>query len=209
MKTLSRTRVKICGITRLEDALSAVAQGADALGFVFYAKSPRAVTPEQAAAILAQLPPFVSSVGLFVNAPPQEIDATLERAPLDLLQFHGEESARDCAAFSRPYIKAIRMAPEVNLAEQARRYSQARALLLDTYVAGVQGGTGQRFDWSRIPENFAKPLVIAGGLDAENVAEVIQQARPYAVDVSGGVEAAKGIKDPAKISAFMRAVREQ
>jgi phosphoribosylanthranilate isomerase len=202
--TPSRTRVKICGITRIEDALLAAKLGADAIGLVFYAPSPRAVHIAQAREIVQALPPFVTSVGLFVNAEVAEVQETLQAVPLDLLQFHGEESPEYCAQFNRPYIKAIRMQASTDLAQLAQEYATAQALLLDTYVAGVQGGTGIAFNWQQVPREFSKPLILAGGLNPENVQAAISQVRPYAVDVSGGVEASKGIKDPEKLIAFMR-----
>lgn len=203
-----RTRVKICGITRVEDALAAVRCGCDAIGLVFYAPSPRNVSPETAADIVASLPPFVSAVGLFVDASEEEIGAVLARTRLDLLQFHGAETPVQCRRYGLPYMKAIRVQPGTNLLQYAADYSDARALLFDTYTAGVAGGTGQVFDWSLIPKNLPQAVVLAGGLDAENVTAAIRQVRPYAVDVSGGVEAAKGIKDAQKIAAFMRGVSD-
>ncbi|MDH1732243.1 phosphoribosylanthranilate isomerase [Pseudomonas chengduensis] len=201
-------RSKICGITRIEDALAAVEAGADAIGLVFYGKSPRAVSIEQAAVILQALPPFVTSVGLFVDMPRDELQQLLQRLPLDLLQFHGDESPADCEGHGRPYIKALRVRPGEDVAAAMAPYSGARGILLDTFVEGVPGGTGASFDWSLVPENAAKPIILAGGLDAGNVATAIRQVRPYAVDVSGGVEASKGIKDAGKIRAFVRAVRD-
>ncbi|MDP3367282.1 MAG: phosphoribosylanthranilate isomerase [Pseudomonas sp.] len=201
-------RSKICGITRIEDALAAVEAGADAIGLVFYGKSPRAVSIEQAAAILQALPPFVTSVGLFVDMPRDELQQLLQRLPLDLLQFHGDESPADCEGHGRPYIKALRVRPGEDVAAAMAPYAGARGILLDTFVEGVPGGTGASFDWSLVPENTAKPIILAGGLDAGNVATAIRQVRPYAVDVSGGVEASKGIKDAGKIRAFVRAVRD-
>lgn len=201
-----RTRVKICGITRVEDAQAAVAHGCDAIGLVFYAPSPRYVMPEIARAIAAQLPPFVQAVGLFVDAEPEYVRAVLAEVRLDLLQFHGDETPEYCRQFGVPYMKAVRVRPETNLLQYAAAYADAKALLLDTYVSGTPGGTGQTFDWSLIPADLPKPVVLAGGLDAGNVAEAIRQARPYAVDVSGGVEREKGIKDADKIAAFMRGV---
>jgi phosphoribosylanthranilate isomerase len=199
-------RSKICGITRVEDALAAVAAGADAIGLVFYAKSPRAVSPEQAAAIVQALPPFVTSVGLFVNMPRDQLQALLRQVPLDLLQFHGDESPADCEEYGRPYIKALRVRPDEDLAATIANYSGARGILLDTFVEGVPGGTGATFDWSLVPSDIAKPIILAGGLEASNVAAAIRQVRPYAVDVSGGVEASKGIKDANKIRVFVQAV---
>lgn len=204
---MSIVRSKICGITRTEDALAAVAAGADAIGLVFYAKSPRAVSVEQAAAILQTLPPFVTSVGLFVDMPRAELQALLQRLPLDLLQFHGDESPADCEGYGRPYIKALRVRPGEDVAAAMAPYAGARGILLDTFVEGVPGGTGATFDWSLVPRQAARPIILAGGLEAGNVAAAIRQVRPYAVDVSGGVEASKGIKDAGKIRAFVQAVR--
>lgn len=201
-------RSKICGITRIEDALAAVEAGADAIGLVFYGKSPRAVGVEQAAAIVQALPPFVTTVGLFVDMPRDQLQQLLQRLPLDLLQFHGDESPADCEGHGRPYIKALRVRPGEDVAAAVAPYSGARGILLDTFVEGVPGGTGASFDWSLVPENAAKPIILAGGLDADNVAAAIRQVRPYAVDVSGGVEASKGIKDAGKIRAFVQAVRD-
>ncbi|TRO41280.1 phosphoribosylanthranilate isomerase [Pseudomonas sp. ALS1279] len=201
-------RSKICGITRIEDALAAVEAGADAIGLVFYGKSPRAVSIEQAAAILQALPPFVTSVGLFVDMPRDELQQLLQRLPLDLLQFHGDESPADCEGHGRPYIKALRVRPGEDVAAAMAPYAGAQGILLDTFVEGVPGGTGASFDWSLVPEDAAKPIILAGGLDADNVATAIRQVRPHAVDVSGGVEASKGIKDAGKIRAFVRAVRD-
>jgi phosphoribosylanthranilate isomerase len=205
---VSVVRSKICGITRIEDALAAVAAGADAIGLVFYAKSPRAVSVEQAAAILQALPPFVTSVGLFVDMPRAELQALLQRLPLDLLQFHGDESPADCEGHGRPYIKALRVRPGEDVAAAMAPYAGARGILLDTFVEGVPGGTGATFDWSLVPRQASKPIILAGGLEAGNVAAAIRQVRPYAVDVSGGVEASKGIKDAGKIRAFVQAVRD-
>lgn len=200
-------RSKICGITRIEDALAAVAAGADAIGLVFYAKSPRAVNVQQARAIIAALPPFVTSVGLFVNASRCELGEILDAVPLDLLQFHGDESAADCESYHRPYIKALRVKAGDDIAAACLAYPRASGILLDTYVEGVPGGTGEAFDWSLVPQGLSKPIILAGGLTPDNVAAAIARVRPYAVDVSGGVEQGKGIKDPAKIQAFMQAVR--
>ncbi len=201
------TRVKICGITRIEDALCAAQAGADAIGLVFYAPSPRAVGIQQAADIVEALPPFVTTVGLFVDAEPSFVAAVLDKVPLDLLQFHGNEAADYCEGFNRPYMKAIRMREDVSLESSVLHYEGAKALLLDSYKPGVPGGTGTTFDWGRIPEKMQKPIILAGGLDTANVAQAIQQASPYAVDVSGGVEASKGIKDAAKIAAFINEVK--
>ena len=201
-----RTRVKICGITRAQDALQAVKQGADAIGLVFYPKSPRNVSAAQAAEIVSQIPAFVTVVGLFVDAEPAFIQEVISSVKLDLLQFHGDETPSACRQYSRPYMKAIRVKNGTNLVQYAADYADARALLLDAFAEGVPGGTGLVFDWSLIPQNLPLPIVLAGGLNAENVGVAIEQVRPYAVDVSGGVEASKGIKDAAKIAAFMRGV---
>ncbi|MFJ4385787.1 phosphoribosylanthranilate isomerase [Pseudomonas sp. NPDC089407] len=205
---MSNVRSKICGITRIEDALAAAEAGADAIGFVFYAKSPRAVDVRQARAIIAELPPFVTTVGLFVNASRCELNEILEVVPLDLLQFHGDETPQDCEGYHRPWIKALRVRPGDDLEAACQLYAGARGILLDTYVAGVPGGTGEAFDWSLVPARLSKPIILAGGLSADNVGQAIAQVRPYAVDVSGGVEQAKGIKDAAKIEAFMHAVKQ-
>ncbi|MCX7080791.1 MAG: phosphoribosylanthranilate isomerase [Pseudomonas sp.] len=203
---MSAVRSKICGITRIEDALAAVDAGADAIGFVFYAKSPRAVSVQQARAIIAALPPFVTTVGLFVNASRCELGEILDAVPLDLLQFHGDETPADCEGYHRPYIKALRVKAGDDIAASCKAYAGASGILLDTYVEGVPGGTGEAFDWSLIPEGLSKPIILAGGLTATNVAGAIAQVHPYAVDVSGGVEQSKGIKDHAKIRAFIQAV---
>lgn len=184
----------------------ACAAGADAIGLVFYAASPRAVTIEQAEHILRRLPAFVTSVGLFVNPHADEVRDVLARLPLDCLQFHGEEDATFCEQFERPYIKAIRVAADTDITAQMQPYTQARAILLDAYVADIPGGTGQAFDWSRIPTDCAKPIILAGGLSPDNVAAAIHQVHPYAVDVSGGVEQHKGIKDQVKIQHFIAEV---
>jgi phosphoribosylanthranilate isomerase len=203
-----RTRVKICGITRPEDGLAAARFGADAVGLVFYANSPRVVTAEMARSIVAVLPPFVTVVGLFVDAPRATIRTLIEVAGLDLLQFHGAESPENCAGFGRPYIKAVRVRATQDVRDAACRYADAQGLLLDTYSAAAPGGTGQTFDWGLIPSDIAKPLILAGGLTADNVAQGIARVRPFAVDVSGGVEASKGIKSAAKMAAFLQSVKQ-
>lgn len=200
-----RTRVKICGITRRQDADFAAKSGADAIGLVFYPPSPRAVTIAQAQDAIAGLAPFVSVVALFVDPDKELVSQCLDALSIDIIQFHGNESPDFCVQFGKPYIKAIRMQPETDLVQLAKQYDSARALLLDTYQPGVPGGTGQTFDWSLIAE-IDKPVILAGGLEADNVKQAIQQVRPFAVDVSGGVEAEKGIKSHDKISAFMREV---
>ena len=204
---MSPVRSKICGITRIEDALAAVQAGADAIGFVFYPKSPRAVTFQQARDIIRALPPFVTTVGLFVNTSRCEMGELLDAVPLDLLQFHGDEVVADCDGWHRPYIKAVRVKAGDDIAAACRAFPSASGILLDTYVEGVPGGTGEAFDWSLIPQGLSKPIILAGGLTPDNVAAAIAQVRPYAVDVSGGVEASRGIKDHAKILAFIKAVR--
>ena len=203
---MSVVRSKICGITRIEDALIAAEAGADAIGLVFYAKSPRAVSIQHARDIVAALPAFVTTVGLFVNASREELNDVLAGVALDLLQFHGDESPAECESYQRPYIKALRVKPGDDIAQLAAPYAKARGILLDTYVPGVPGGTGAAFDWSLVPSGLPQPVILAGGLSAANVQAAIEQVRPYAVDVSGGVEAGKGIKDAAKIRAFMQAV---
>ncbi|ALP54041.1 N-(5'-phosphoribosyl)anthranilate isomerase [Candidatus Tenderia electrophaga] len=202
-----RTRIKICGITRPEDGRAAARLGADAIGLVFYANSPRALTPAQAEAVTAALPPFVTTVGLFVDPSPDEVETVLARVPLDMIQFHGDETPEFCARFDRPWLKAVRMRETVDLQAEMERYRRARGLLLDAYQPDVPGGTGECFDWRRVPPQLAHSIVLAGGLNATNVAAAIQQVRPYAVDVSGGVESAKGIKDAAKMAAFIGEVR--
>lgn len=202
-----RTRVKICGITRTEDALSAVNHGADAIGLVFYAPSPRCLTIEQAVAVTATLPPFVSVVALFVNPTVSEVKAVLSAVRVDILQFHGDESEKECAQYGLPYLKAVRIKSDTNLIQYAQRYHRAKALLLDTYSDNAVGGTGQVFDWQLIPKKMPMPIILAGGLTPENVTDAIYQVQPYAVDVSGGVEQSKGIKDATKIAAFMAAIK--
>lgn len=204
---MPRTRIKICGLTREEDVATAVAAGADAIGFVFYPPSPRHVTAEHAARLCQRLAPFVTPVGLFVNEDPGRIEEILRRVPLQLLQFHGDESEADCLAPGRPYIKAARMRPGLDLVDYAACFPTARAILVDAFVEGYGGG-GKVFDWSQIPPGFDRPLVLSGGLDAGNVGEAIRRVRPQAVDVSSGVEAAKGIKDPSKIERFVAGVRD-
>ena len=215
---MSRTRIKICGLTRPEDVAAVVAAGADAIGFVFYPKSPRYVTPQQAASLMAGLPPYVSTVGLFVNASVEDVRQTLAVAPLSLLQFHGDEtpehSAALAAAVNRPYNQVFRVRPDTSFAdllEYEQRYRAASplfsSLLLDTYV-DAYGGAGKAFDWSLIPEELAPRVVLSGGLSVQTATEAVVQVRPYAVDISSGVEASKGIKDASRIRAFVAAVQE-
>lgn len=200
-------RVKICGITRVEDALTAVSLGANAIGLVFWRQSARYVAPAKAREIIAALPPFISAVGVYVNPDTEWVKETSSTAGLNLLQFHGDESPDFCQKFSLPYIKAVRVRAGVDLLQYATRYAGARGLLLDTYVKGEPGGTGHVFDWHLIPPDLPLPLILSGGLHAANISEAIRQARPWAVDVSSGVEAAQGIKDAEKIAAFMQGVR--
>jgi len=203
----SVTRIKICGITRVEDALAAAHCGADAIGLVFYERSPRHVSIAQAAQLAAALPPFVTVVGLFVNAEAALVREVLAQVSLDLLQFHGDESPEYCAQFGKPYLKAIRVKAGVDLLQCASDFRGAKGLLLDAYMEGIPGGTGATFDWNLIPRQLSLPVILSGGLAAENVAAAIEQVRPYAVDVSSGVEASKGIKDVAKIAAFINEVK--
>ncbi|MEQ8233000.1 MAG: phosphoribosylanthranilate isomerase [Gammaproteobacteria bacterium] len=204
---MQRVRIKYCGITNLEDALAAIALGVDALGFVFHPPSPRYVTAEQAAAIIARLPPLVSTVGLFVNRPPEEVMETLAMTGIDLVQYHGDETPAACAAGPRAWIKAVRVRTGVDVGACARDYRGARALLVDTFDGQVYGGSGRAFDWSLLPAAVDTPLILAGGLTAANVAAAIRQVRPYAVDVSGGIEASKGRKDHEKMHRFVTEVR--
>lgn len=201
-----KTRIKICGLTREADVDAAVAAGADAIGFVFYPPSPRYVTPERAAELARRVPPFVDVVGLFVNATVEEIGATCASVPLNLLQFHGDEPPAFCHSFARPWLRAARVRPGLDLVEFARSYSDARGLLLDAFVEGYGGG-GHVFDWTLIPPGLPGHLVLSGGLHADNVGDAIRRVRPVAVDVSSGVEAGKAIKDHDKIAAFVAAVR--
>lgn len=202
-----RTRIKICGLTREADVDVAVEAGADALGFNFYVKSARYVAIERAAALVRRLPPFVTPVGLFVNATAEQVDAAVQAIPHLVLQFHGDETPQECRAAERPYLRAARMAPDLDLLDFARRFSDAQAILLDAHVEGYGGG-GKVFDWSLIPASVPSPVVLSGGLTAANVTDGILQVRPWAVDVSSGVESAKGIKDAQAIRRFCDAVRE-
>jgi phosphoribosylanthranilate isomerase len=204
-----RTRVKICGITDASHARIAADAGADAIGLVFYRESPRYVAPEAAAAIAAKLPPYVSAVGLFVNESEAGVKAVLGEVALDLLQFQGDESPGFCESFGRPYVRAVRMEEGTDLVEYATRFSRAKALLLDAHVPGQRGGTGQTFDWASIPRDFPLPLILSGGLTAQIVGRAIREVRPWAVDVSSGVERSRGVKDPGKIVEFIRSVRSE
>ncbi|MCB1705363.1 MAG: phosphoribosylanthranilate isomerase [Halioglobus sp.] len=204
---MAATRIKICGITRPEDAQAAADCGADAIGLVFYKASPRAVTPEQALAITAVLPPFLTVVALFVDEPVASIERILRAVPIDLIQFHGTEAPQTCRQFERPWIKALRVKPGLDIAAECDRFRGARGVLLDSFQAGVPGGTGKAFDWRLAPDNLALPVVLAGGLHADNVGDAIRTLRPAAVDVSGGVERSPGIKDAGRIHRFVAAVR--
>ncbi|MEL7399972.1 MAG: phosphoribosylanthranilate isomerase [Pseudomonadota bacterium] len=205
-----RTRTKICGLTKPEDAVAAVDAGVDAIGLVFYPPSPRAVTPEQAQAIVAPIPAFVSVTALFVNPTAEQVQSLLDAVRIDLLQFHGDEDEAFCAQFNRPYIKAIRVRQASDVVASCVRFPSALAVLLDSYRPGIPGGTGETFDWSLIPQSDdLKPIILAGGLNADNVADAIKQVSPFAVDVSGGVEAVlegveqKGVKDHGKMNQFL------
>ncbi len=201
------TRIKICGITRIEDALAAAHLGTDAIGLVFWPQSARSITSAKAREIVAALPPFISSVGVYVDPEAEWVEETASVAGLNLLQFHGDESPEFCSQFSLPYIKAVRVRAGVDLLQYATRYSSARGLLLDSYAEGTPGGTGDAFNWGLIPQRLPLPLILSGGLHPGNVTTAIKQVQPWAVDVSSGVEAAKGIKDAEKIAAFMQGVR--
>ena len=203
-----RTRIKICGLRDAATALQVAKLGADAIGLVFYPPSPRHVSAETAAEIVAALPAFVISVGLFVNEPAEVVSAVLAKVPLDLLQVHGDEDLAYCTQFDRPFIKALRVKPDVNLLEYANQFvsPSCRGILLDAWVDGVPGGTGESFDWSALPSEWPLPLILSGGLDSENVAMAIERVQPWAVDVSSGVESSKGVKDLHQVESFIRAV---
>jgi phosphoribosylanthranilate isomerase len=207
---MTRTRIKVCGITREEDLAAAIAAGADALGFVFYAPSPRYVTPERAARLMVRVPAFITKVGLFVNETAEAVRAVVSTVPLDLLQFHGDEDAAYCSRFGKPWIKAARVRPGLDLLEYAAQFAGTpgvSGLLLDAHVDGYGGG-GQTFDWSLIPRSLPLPVILSGGLHPGNIAEAVRAVRPWAVDVSSGVEAARGIKDAQKITEFIAGVRD-
>ena len=202
------TPVKICGLTRVEDALDAARLGAQAIGVVLYPKSPRFVSSQQARLIVEALPPFVTPVALMVNPSTEEVETAIREVGPALLQFHGDETPEFCRGFSLPYIKALRVRPETDLLQYASDYAAAKGLLLDTFVEGARGGTGATFDWSLIPPGLPLPVILAGGLDSSNVTEAIRRVRPWAVDVSSGVEVGKGLKDAARMAAFIRGVRD-
>lgn len=204
MSEQRRTRIKFCGFTRSDDIDRAVALGVDALGFVMWPKSARSVDVEQLAALSARVPAFVTRVGLFVDQPTELIERCLPY--LDMLQFHGNETPAVCQQYALPWMKALRMRDEIDLVHQAERYHQAQALLLDAYRPGTPGGTGETFDWSRIPANLTKPVILAGGLNIDNISEAVRQVAPYAVDVSGGIEASFGCKDASKMASFVHRV---
>jgi len=201
------TRVKICGITSVEDGCAAARAGADAIGLVFYRASPRYISPAEAAQVVKALPPFVSSVGLFVNHSADQVKEICEQVELDLLQFHGDESPQECAQSGRRFVKAIRMAPSQPVVDMIREYKQAAGLLLDSFDASKYGGSGETFDWQRVPKNCGMPLILAGGLNSANVAAAITAVRPYAVDVSSGVESSPGIKSVRQLSEFITTVK--
>jgi phosphoribosylanthranilate isomerase len=204
---MARTRIKICGLTRETDVDDALQAGADALGFVLYAKSPRALTLARAAELIKRLPPFVTPVLLFVNAGPDELQAALQAVPNALVQFHGDESPADCTAVARPYLRAVRMGPGVDLLDSAAQFHSAQALLLDAHVEGYGGG-GKVFDWSQIPPSVPLPVVLSGGLNPANVTDGVLSVRPWAVDVSSGVEVSKGVKSALLMRQFCQAVRD-
>lgn len=200
-----KPRIKICGLTRTEDVIAAVAAGADAIGLVFYEKSPRYVTAQLAHDLAQLIPPFVTLTGLFVNADPADVEQILSRVPLNLLQFHGDENEAYCRQFNRPYLKALRVQPGMDLLQCAALFPSAQAVLLDAFCAAY-GGSGKVFDWQLIPPSLGKPMVLSGGLNADNVAQAIARVHPDALDVSSGVEIAKGIKDAQKMRCFVAAV---
>ena len=206
---MTRTRIKICGLRDPAHAKIAAEEGADAIGLVFHKPSPRYLEMRDAAKVAQALPPFVAAVGLFVDLPADQVRAILQEVPLDLLQFHGDETPEYCEQFGRPYIRVAKMGPGVDLLEYADRFSRAKALILDADVPGVAGGTGETFEWSAVPRNLPLPLILSGGLNARNVARAVREVRPWAVDVSSGVESARGVKDPAKIVEFIRSVRSE
>ena len=203
---MRRTRVKICGITRPEHARAAADVGTDAIGLMFYEPSPRYVTRERAREVCAALPPLISVVGVFVNPEPREVEVVVEDLPIDMLQFHGDEPPDLCAKAGKPYLKAVRVRTRDDIVRASARYSDARALLLDAHHDALWGGTGTQFDWNMVPDDVNHPIVLAGGLTPENVADAIRLVRPFAVDVSGGVESAPGVKDARSMEQFLKEV---
>jgi len=206
---MTRTRIKICGIKEPAHARLAAEAGADAIGLNFYPPSPRFIWPAEAAAVAEALPPYVTAVGLFVDADENLIRETLDAVPLGLLQFHGDEPPGFCEQFDLPYVRAVRMEQGTDLVEYAHRFKRARALLVDAHVPGQPGGTGRSFDWSLIPRELPIPIILSGGLDAANVARAVREVKPWAVDVSSGVESSRGVKDPARIVEFIRSVQSE
>lgn len=204
-----RTRIKICGITRVEDARTAVELGADAIGLVFYAPSPRCVGLAQARAIAAAIPPFVTIVGLFVDPAQDQVESVLRECSVNLLQFHGNEAPDFCRGFGLPYLKAAQVRADADLVQYLFPYHAAQGWLLDAYHDRLYGGTGESFDWKLIPRDLPRPVILSGGLTPDNVGAAVRQVRPWAVDVSSGVETAKGVKDAAKIAAFIAGVRNE
>jgi phosphoribosylanthranilate isomerase len=202
------TAIKICGMTNIEDALVAAHSGAQAIGMILFTGSPRYIAPDQARGIVDALPPFVTPVALLVDPSAEQVEQVIEQVRPGLLQFHGDEPPEFCRGFSVPYIKALRVRPDTDLLQYARDYSSAKGLLLDAFVEGVHGGTGTSFDWGLIPRELPLPLILAGGLNPQNVTEAVERVRPWAVDVSSGVEISKGKKDAARIAAFVRGVRD-
>jgi len=203
-----RTRVKFCGITRALDAQLAVEFGADALGFVFHPQSPRYIEPQLASKIIARLPPFVACVGLVVNRSLGEIEEIIAHTQVDLIQFHGDERPQFCEQVSRPYIKAIRVKDNIDVREMSAPHDAARGILLDAFIPGIPGGSGESFDWTQVPRDIGQPLIVAGGLNVDNVASAIEYFRPFAVDVSSGIEASHGIKDAVKMKRFIATVKQ-
>ncbi len=203
-----RTRVKICGFTQVDEAVDAAELGVDAIGLVFYPPSPRYVSIEQATKIVKALPAFVTIVALFVDEKESQIKQVINNVSIDCIQFHGDEKPVDCRIYNKPYMKAIRMQPGLDVLEIANQYHDASALLLDAYHPGIKGGSGSQFDWELIPKNCSRPIILAGGLQVGNVKQAVQSVRPYALDVSSGVEKTKGVKDVAKMTAFIQEINE-
>ncbi len=203
-----RTRVKICGFTQVQDAVDAANLGVDAIGLVFYPPSPRHVSVESAIEIVSALPAFVTVVALFVDEQESQIREVLSKIAIDCIQFHGDESADECRLYNKPYMKAVRMKPELDVLAIAKEFNDASALLLDAYHPSIRGGSGSKFDWDLIPNNCSLPVILAGGLQVENAKQAVQTVKPYALDVSSGVESSKGIKDVAKMAAFIQAIKE-